>query len=203
MAVGPRVAAYFCSVLYIFMTLESHRSTYSWSNDLVKDRDIYFVSQMSCKFEISDFSLGHRNKPQRRQGLNGYQKSAMLCKLFHRASFAMALILLAGDIERNPGYQTLDDVRSTRGLKIGHLNIRSLRNKTDSLYLEGIDNKTIDILTLSESWLDDSVSDIEIELPGFVCVRLDRVRIKEGSDFVCAKLITGSPLRKIGCNHTG
>ena len=39
---------------------------------------------------------------------------------------------------------------STRGLKIAHLNIQSLANKIDSLRLKGINNKTIDVLTLSE-----------------------------------------------------
>ena len=104
----------------------------------------------------------------------------MLCKLFHRACFALALIALAGNIEFNPGYQTLDDIRNTRGLKIAHLNIRSLVHKTDSLRLEGIDSKTVDILTLSETWLDGNIYDTEINLPGFVCVRQDRTGIKEG-----------------------
>ena len=92
----------------------------------------------------------------------------------------MALIFLSGDTELNPGFQTLKYIKSTRGLKIAHLNIRSLRNKTDALRLEGIDNKTIDILTLSETWLSDSISDAEIELPGFACVKLDRTGVKEG-----------------------
>ena len=82
----------------------------------------------------------------------------MLCKLFHRACFALALIALAGDIESNPGYQTLDDIRNTRGLKIAHLNIRSLVHKTDSLRLEGIDSKTVDILTLSDNYPDSAIS---------------------------------------------
>ena len=107
-------------------------------------------------------------------------KAVILCKLFHRACFALALIALAGDIESNPGYQTLDDIRNTRGLKIAHLNIRSLVHKTDSLRLEGIDSKTVDILTLSETWLDGNICDTEINLPGFVCVRQDRTDIKEG-----------------------
>ena len=57
------------------------------------------------------------------------------------------------------------------------MNIRSLRNKTDALRLEGIDNRTIDKLTLSETWFSDSISDTEIELPGFACVRLDRTGV--------------------------
>ena len=52
-------------------------------------------------------------------------QSCYVCKLFHRACFALALIALAGDIEPNPGYQTLDDIRNTRGLKIAHLHMKS------------------------------------------------------------------------------
>ena len=53
-------------------------------------------------------------------------------------------------------------------------------SKTDSLRLEGINNKTFDVLTLSETSLDSSTSDAEIKLPGFVCLRLDRTGNKEG-----------------------
>lgn len=75
------------------------------------------------------------------------------------------------------------------------INIRGLRNKTDSLCLEGIDNRTIDILTLSETWLDHSITDTEIELPGFVCVRLDRTGVKEGYGGVATYIREGLTLR--------
>ena len=74
-----------------------------------------------------------------------------------------------GGSESNDFLLAYGDIKSTRGLKIAHLNIRSLANKTDSLRLEGITNKTFDVLTLSETWLDSSTSDAEIKLPGFVC----------------------------------
>lgn len=70
----------------------------------------------------------------------------MLWKLFHRACFALALIALAGDIESNPGYPTLDDIRNTRGLN-------SFKHTKSRTRLEGIDSKTVDILTLSETSL--------------------------------------------------
>ena len=38
----------------------------------------------------------------------------------------------------------------------------------------------MDIVTLSETWLDGNICDTEINLPGFVCVRQDRTGIKEG-----------------------
>ena len=46
-----------------------------------------------------------------------------------------------------------------------------------------ISNK-IDIFTISESWLDSSVSDAEVEVPGFILHRLDLVNKHEGG--VCA-----------------
>ena len=170
MAVSTRFATNLCLILCIYVAFESPKSTYLWSNDLIKDKDIYFASQMNCRFEIPDFSV-HRIKPQRRCILTGCQKGVMLCKLLHRASFAMALIFLSGDIELNPGLQTLKDIKSTRDLKTAHLNIRNLRNKTDALRLEGKDNRTIDILTLLETWLSDSISDTEI-LRYSLCLKL-------------------------------
>jgi hypothetical protein len=50
-------------------------------------------------------------------------------KLFQQTSLAFALIALSGDVEPNPSFKCLDDIEKARGLKIAHLNIRSLRNK--------------------------------------------------------------------------
>ena len=38
------------------------------------------------------------------------------------------IILLGGDISRNPGpgYRNMEEIKKARGLKIAHLNIRSL-----------------------------------------------------------------------------
>ena len=81
------------------------------------------------------------------------------CCLLKTTLIAFYLILLGGDISRNPGpgYHDMDEIRKARGLKIAHLNIRSLRHKIDPLRLEGFNAKTFDVLTLSEMWLDHSV----------------------------------------------
>ena len=84
-------------------------------------------------------------------------------------------------------------MKTTRGLKIAHLYIRSLKNKIDSLRLEGIDNKSVDVLTISETWLDDITSHAEIELAGFVCARLDRTGSKEGYGGVATYIRDGLP----------
>ena len=80
-------------------------------------------------------------------------KAKVCLRLLRSVLIASCLILLAGDISPNPspGYRSLDEIKRTRGLKIAHLNIRSLRNKTDSLRLAGFDTKTFDVLTLSET----------------------------------------------------
>ena len=105
------------------------------------------------------------------------------------------LLALAGDIELNPGYRSLVDVRKTGGLKIAHLNIRSLRQKTDMIRLEGLDNKTFDVLTMSETWLNGSFRDTEIALPGFTCIRLARSGDKTGYGGVAVHIREGLPFR--------
>lgn len=109
-------------------------------------------------------------------------KATICCRLLRATLIASCLVLLSGDISPNPGpgYRSLDDIKRNRGLKIAHLNIRSLRHKADLLRLEGLDTKTLDILTLSETWLDQSFEDSEVALPGFSCVRMDRTGAKKG-----------------------
>lgn len=108
------------------MIFENYRFSYLRESTLLNDREVYFASQMNCRTEVAGVPF-HGNEPTRRQESKGRLKSVMLCKLFHRACFAIALIVLAGDIEINPGYQTFDDIKSTRGLNIAH-SIRSLAN---------------------------------------------------------------------------
>lgn len=66
------------------------------------------------------------------------------------------------------------DIR-TKGLKIGHLNICSLLGKFDDLK-EKLAKKPFDILTISETHLDNTIKDGELLLNGFTLVRKDRNR---------------------------
>ena len=73
----------------------------------------------------------------------------MVGELLQRKSLALILTTLAGDVELNPGFRRLVDVKNTPGLKVAHLNVRSLRDKVDLLRLEQFDNIAIDVPTLS------------------------------------------------------
>ena len=93
------------------------------------------------------------------------------------------------DVESNPGPAQSDNInyRSTNNtntakissnqgnIKIAHLNIRSLKNKEHYLLAQDLVLKQkFDIFIISETWLDTSVTDTEIEFPGYALFRLDR-----------------------------
>ena len=95
------------------------------------------------------------------------------------------LLLLANDIKLNPGpqYQA-----PSRELTLLHLNVGSLRYKLDAVETE---TNTCDIVTVSETWLDDGDKNENLLLSGFnPPIRLDRdghggVAIYVKSDMIC------------------
>jgi exonuclease III len=60
-----------------------------------------------------------------------------------------------------------------KGLKIAHLNIQSLRNKTDHVNML-LHNSNIDCLCLSETWLSNDIDDYAIKIDGYNLCRIDR-----------------------------
>ena len=71
--------------------------------------------------------------------------------------------------------EQLKILSSLKGCKIAHLNILSLLKNIDELKLM-LKNSSIDILTLSETHLDNNITDGSISIEGFNCVRRDRNR---------------------------
>lgn len=60
-----------------------------------------------------------------------------------------------------------------KGLKIMHLNVQSLGNKLDQTKLS-LQINNIDILVLTETWLNNSWPDSLVAIPGYKCYRRDR-----------------------------
>ena len=75
------------------------------------------------------------------------------------------------DTAPNDNFQFL----KKKGLHFIHLNVRSLIPKLDEIKLLLL-KRNITVLALSETWLNDSVSDSEIDIHGYVVVRKDRNR---------------------------
>ena len=61
------------------------------------------------------------------------------------------------------------------GIKVAHHNIRSLPPKIDLLKI-ALNHKPIDILAINETWLDDTIRNDDINIPGYCTERRDRSR---------------------------
>ena len=62
---------------------------------------------------------------------------------------------------------------SVKGLKIIHLNIRSLQSKIDVLR-PWVEEHKPSVITISETWLNNNISNNEIKLTNYVLYRADR-----------------------------
>ena len=74
-----------------------------------------------------------------------------------------------------------------RSLSVIHLNVRSHRGELDELKIRLRDSKTIDVSTLSETWLQPNISHDEIQIPGYTSVRYDRSAKSGGGVFIYCK----------------
>ena len=67
-------------------------------------------------------------------------------------------------------------VPSKSKLKVIHLNARSLKNRVNLHQIrEFTQEHKPDIIAISESWLNSTVTNAEIEIEGFKVIRLDRL----------------------------
>ena len=92
-------------------------------------------------------------------------------------STLIALLLLSGDIESNPGPQLPNDC-----ISLGSFNIRSVKSKAALLH-DLIQDNNIDILALQETWLPpDSHPAIKLDIapPGFVVSHVHRPIVAGG-----------------------
>ena len=65
------------------------------------------------------------------------------------------------------------DFRKNKGIHLAHLNIRSLMSKFD-VVRQLISNSGLDIFSMSETWLNESMSSNLLNVPGYTCIRHDR-----------------------------
>ena len=85
------------------------------------------------------------------------------------SSFQLMRLMVSGDISPNPGPNTSpEEARRSEtrrkcldsNIKIAHLNIRSIKNRNSFLLVkEALMKHKFDILTISETWLDNYITD--------------------------------------------
>jgi len=71
-----------------------------------------------------------------------------------------------------------------KGLKFAHINIQSLGNKIDHIKLL-LQCNNIDLLYVTETWLNDNYSDDDINVNGYNLCRLDREGIMSHGGIIC------------------
>ena len=108
---------------------------------------------------------------------------AITLKYRNYNSFYQFLLLLSGDVSLNPGLVQISspvnvniwEPFNKKGLHFLHININSLLPKIDEL--KCITNKTkAAIIGITESKLDHTVPDLEVNLPGYDILRCYRNR---------------------------
>ena len=84
-------------------------------------------------------------------------------------------LVRSGDVHPQPGPVKHSDSSQERHVTLAHINARSIKNRNHFILIkEVVLAKKFDILCVSESWLDSSISDIELDIPGYNIYRLDR-----------------------------
>ena len=74
-----------------------------------------------------------------------------------------------------------------KGLTFIYLNTRSLLPKLDELRIPTINTK-VAVIGITETWLEESVTDYEVEIPGYMIPRCDR---NGKGDGVCVYIWSG------------
>ena len=106
--------------------------------------------------------------------------------------------LQCGDIHPHPGpHSTVNGIRTQANkcsttqdlrnrnhyLTVGHLNVRSMASRENFHLIEQI-VVNYDIFTTSETWLDPSVCDSDLNIPGYILTRQDRGPQKKGGGLI-------------------
>ena len=74
---------------------------------------------------------------------------------------------------------TMQELGREKGLKMLHLNVRSLLKKIDQIKLTFSDS-SIDVITMSETWAKDHIQTELLTIPGYAVLRLDRDLVATG-----------------------
>ena len=160
---------------------------------------IIFVSVYKCPSNQSDSDLKYCSKFEfyhaesvklqdnlgiinRNTNLAFFAISKLRNKPAHFLKFYQILLILSGDISLNPGPcqtqlnddKTWDSLK-TKGLHLCHLNVNSLLSKIDEI--RDIANRIKPAVSgITESKLDSSVTNTEVNINGYSIIRNDRNR---------------------------
>ena len=159
-------------ILYIYLILNGSILKKQREKCLSCTSSILYLSELLA-FSRPVYNGNIRRKTVKRKPLENSTYFLLGSRLFINTSIAIILLRLSGDIESNPGPVFEIPGCSKRGLKVSHLNVRSLLPKIDLVRLF-ISKNPFDVFTLSETWLKPSITNAEINIPNYLITRQDR-----------------------------
>ena len=139
-------------------------------------------SEVSTENEAGKYQVSDSFRFPRTQSRTHYGRRIRYYYLNHTATLQIE-ILRDGDIEPNPGENrsnnsTQSNTRTNSGRSsniILHINSRSLLRHIDELRLI-LKDQTPSLIAITETWLDSTIHNIEVEVGGYRIERLDRNR---------------------------
>lgn len=143
---------------------------------------ILFCGTFCChvSYHISTIRYGLSNPINlgSRKFIVGFFKSRLGRYSNSESTFQLYRIKLSGDISTNPGPQVQSSSHpcfeiKAKGLKVCHLNIRSLPCHYEETNLTVLANK-FDLFAISETWLNPIYNDSELYIPDYQLHRCDR-----------------------------
>ena len=137
-------------------------------------------SDLRCLCRVRHFELKSWHT---RMKLKRYLRRRLLYSANGTASINPSILenILSGDIHPQPGPNSTPNFTSTptnanisfpsntkSNIRIAHLNIRSLKSREHFILLrDSVVSNSFDIFTISETWLDSSVNNESIHIPGY------------------------------------
>ena len=156
-------------IFYISYILIRGLSPQTAFSDLNNISNSFYAGKIASTPQLSSTLLKVKAKNKTTE-ISASMKLAKLSRLVQYCSLA-SLLLLSGDICSNPGWTY--PVLNSPGLKVAHLNIRSLSKHLDEFKILMVDNP-FDVMCLSETWLNSTWSDTELHIDGYNIIRRDR-----------------------------
>ena len=171
-------SSHICLTLLLYLIFDGHCRVKNRLTAKYSDIGVLYVSNTTSRPQL-DASLVSNNMNRRKiDSASSREVFMVTCCFVRKSVIAYLLIYLANDVELNPGPDasslTLKSFTRSRGLKVAHINIRSIMGKLDLLKLLLME-KPIDILAVSETWLKPSILDSEVCIDEYSCVRRDRL----------------------------
>ena len=129
--------------------------------------NVLFVGKLLSETQIKTSKRPSKTKP------TWNPMSMRLTKICQILQYCLldSLVLLAGDVSPNPRWAL--PALNQHGLKIAHLNVRSLSQHWDEFQIL-IQENPFDVMCLTETWLKPNMADSEFHLGGYNLIRNDR-----------------------------